>query len=116
MTYWTGGTRAGKSYLTAELLRAQRESRDRTLSPSGWLAGIRIITGELDDIDELLRPAPPAPPVDHDAERRANLAVGLLMSVTPSDRALAGWGIEPEQVRAVIALASRPPDDDDDED
>jgi hypothetical protein len=44
-----------------------------------------------------------------DAKARQELAVALLLTVEPSDRALAGWGIEPRQLRATAGVAMRPP-------
>jgi len=37
------------------------------------------------------RPHPVSPPVTTDSTRRADLAAALLFTVTPTDRALAGW-------------------------
>ena len=39
----------------------------------------------------MIRQPPEPPPADPDAQKRAEIAVRLLWSVQPSDRALTGW-------------------------
>lgn len=44
-----------------------------------------------------------------DNDQAANLAIGLMLAGPPSDRALIGWQLPPEQIAAVRVLAQRRP-------